>query len=80
MSGEIGTISYATGEAAQVGDRIDADGWDGTVEDVVASAERLQYWGLSEQGLMVHTAAAGLVFYPATATDWNAIVLLGRAQ
>jgi hypothetical protein len=72
-------IRYATGEIAQVGDRVDFDGSAVVVEDVVASSDDLARWGLDEPGLMFAGEKVGLVFESSESCCWDSIVFLGRA-
>jgi hypothetical protein len=72
-------IRYANGDVAQVGDRVDNDGWKSVVEDVIVTNERMAFWGLNEPGLMLKCDEAGLVFEPCSSVAWDAIVLEGRA-
>jgi hypothetical protein len=71
-------VLYATGDEAQVGDRVDNDGMLGTVEDVVASAEDQARWNLAEPGVMMKTEEAGLVFQACSSFGWTELRLLGR--
>ena len=64
MSHEITEILYATGEIAQVGDRVDNEGWKSVVDDVIATSERMAFWGLNEPGRILKCKEAGLVFEP----------------
>lgn len=73
-------VRYATGQVAQVGDRVDNDGWKSVVDDVIATPERMAFWGLSEPGLMLKCNEAGLVFEPCSSVTWDAIVFEGRAE
>jgi hypothetical protein len=72
-------IHYATGEAAQVGDRVDYNGWQSVVEDVIDNNARQVFWGLSEPGLMLKCDEAGLVFEPCSSSSWEAVVFLSRS-
>jgi hypothetical protein len=73
-------IRYATGEVAKVGDRVDEDGWDAVVEDVIAAPEDMARWGLDEPGLMLKSQEGGLVFEPCDSGSWHALEFRSRAE
>ena len=72
-------IRYATGEIAEVGDRVTDDAWDAVVEYVITSADDIASWGLDGPGLMLNTKEAGFVFYSYLDGLWDEIVFKGRA-
>jgi hypothetical protein len=79
MPHEVTEVRYARGEIARIGDRVDNDGSKCVVDDVVATSERMAFWGLNERGLMLKCKEAGLVFVPCSSIAWDAIVLESRA-
>jgi hypothetical protein len=72
-------IHFANGTDAQIGDRVDHDGEPSTVEAILDSTEECAAWGLTERGLMLKSAAFGLVFEPLDGATWESVVFLGRA-
>jgi hypothetical protein len=72
-------VRYATGEVAEVGDRVINDVWESIVDDVIDTSQRMAFWGLDEPGLMLECKEAGLVFEPCSSIAWDAIVFQGRA-
>lgn len=73
-------INYADGSLAQAGDRVDYDGELSIVDEVVDSPETYARWGLSSPGLMLRNTSFGLLFVPANAVGWDALVLVGRGS
>lgn len=73
-------IRYATGEIAEVGDRVVDDVWPGVVVEVIRTPEEMASWGLHEPELMLNTEAAGLVFEPRSSIAWDAIIFQSRSR
>jgi hypothetical protein len=72
-------IRYATGEAGRIGDRVRHDVWESVVHDLIATPERMAFWGVSDRGLILKSKESGLVFEPCCSVAWDAIVLESRA-
>ncbi len=73
-------IRYSTGEVAQIGDRVDNDGWKSVVYEVIATSEQMASWDIDEPGLMLSCEEAGMVFEPCSLIDWSTFVFLGREE
>ena len=73
-------ICYVDGSEVRGGDRVDYDGWQAVVHEVIDTPEKSREWGLKEQGVMFETEEAGLVFENSQNSTWQAIRLLGRLE
>lgn len=80
MSATPSEIRYATGEVAQVGDRVMVDNWSSAVEYVIATPEEAAHGGLDEPGLMMRCAEAGLFFEACPSVVWHEIESIARAR
>ncbi len=71
-------IEYPDGTVARRGDRIEVDGYNAVVEDIVDSDAKRGEWGIEERGLMIRCAEIGLVFAPISQADWASTRYLWR--